>query len=267
MTIGFESKIVRSAIWVLTAIALLIIYLPPFYLLAISFNPALQPALPNLNDISFKWYIALGSERGLLAAFKETLLIASITAAISTVTALLAALAYLELGRFRNGWFMLVITPMFVPGVIQGLALSVLLNRAEIVPYWGTVVLGHILWSIPFAFTVILTSLATVKTSYLLAAADLGATWWQRVVDIIFPLIKPGIAGGIIFSFLLSLNEYSRASYLVGRQNTLPLTMFGKMNSGATPTIYALSGIIFMFSILAVGGFMYLQSRQKNLKK
>jgi ABC-type spermidine/putrescine transport system permease subunit II len=164
----------------------------------------------------------------------------------------------------RNTWFLLVILPMFVPGIIQGLALSVILNRWQVVPFWGTVVAGHLLWALPFAFTVILTSLVSVKRSFLLAAADLGASWGLRVTQIILPLIVPGVVGGVIFSFLLSLNEFARSSYLVGRQNTLPLTMFGKMNSGATPTIYALSGLIFIVSILLVGCFMYLAARRQK---
>lgn len=264
MTIGFENRTVRLMIWLLTAIALIVVYLPPLYLVGVSFNPALQPALPSLGDLSVKWYVELANERGLLAALRESLLIATATTVISVSVALAAALAYLELGRLRNAWFLLVLMPMFVPGLIQGLALSVILNRWQVVPFWGTVAMGHLLWALPFAFTVILTSMVSVRRSYLLAAADLGASWWQRVTQIVLPLIIPGIVGGVIFSFLLSLNEFARSSYLVGRQNTLPLVLFGKMNSGASPTIYALSGLILMASILAVGLFMYLSARRRR---
>ena len=69
----------------------------------------------------------------------------------------------------------------------------------------------------------------------------------------ILPLVSGGIASSFVFSFLLSFNEYARAYYLVGRQNTLPLTMFGAMNSGASPTIYALSGAILVVSFGIVG--------------
>jgi len=262
MNVGFESRSVRLTIWGLTALALILVYLPPIYLVGVSFNPALQPALPSLGDVSLKWYGALLNERGLFAALKESVLIASVVMAVATTVALAAALAYLELGQIRATWFMMMILPMFVPGIIQGLALSVILNRWQVVPFWGTVAMGHILWALPFAFTVILTSMVTVKQSYLLAAADLGATWWQRVTQIVLPLIGPGIAGSAIFSFLLSFNEFARSSYLVGRQNTLPLDMLGKMNSGASPTIYALSGLILIVSILLVGGVMVIGARR-----
>lgn len=262
MVAGFESRPLRLAIWLMTAIGLAMIYLPPLYLVGVSFNPALQPALPALNDLSLTWYAALAKERNLIAALRESLMIAGVTAVLATLLALLSALAYMELGKWRSRWFMFVLMPMFIPGVIQGLALSVIFGRVGIKPFWGTVVAGHLLWALPFAFTVILTSFSAVRRSYLLAATDLGASWWRQLVDVILPLIRPGLIAAFIFAFLLSLNEFNRAFYLVGRQNTLPLAMFGKMNSGASPTIYALSGSILLASILAVSFVLVMALRK-----
>lgn len=243
----------RLLVWGLAAIGLLVIYAPPLYLVAISLNPALQPGLPSISDLSLHWYVELAKERSLLVAFGQSALIALLTALVATVLSLLAALAYLELKKGRAIWFMAVILPMFVPGVIQGLALSVVLQRSGIRPSLFNVVAGHLLWAMPFSFIVILTSLSVVRRSYLMAAADLGASWWRQLVDITLPLIRPGLISAFVFAFLLSLNEFSRAFYLVGRQNTLPIELFGKMNSGATPTIYALSGAIFLTSVICVG--------------
>ncbi|MZR29841.1 ABC transporter permease [Sneathiella litorea] len=248
----FEGPIVRLGARIAVVVALMIIYLPPLYLLAISFNEGLQPAIPSLDQVSIKWYLALAEENKLLAALGESLLVATVTAVIATTIAFFSALAYMEMSEHRSGWFMFVIFSMFVPGVIQGLSLSVIFTKLGIPSFWATVVAGHLLWAMPFAFTVILTMLAVVKRSYLMAAADLGASWGRRLWDITLPLVRPGLIGGFIFSFLLSLNEYNRAFYLVGRQNTWPLDMFGKMNSGASPTIYALSGSILIASFLAV---------------
>lgn len=264
MVMRLESLGVRISAYVVTIIGLAIIYLPPLYLLAFSFNQSSQPALPGLSDLSLKWYIELASEGRLLSALRESLVVAFATSVVATIVALFAALAYLEMGRWRSGWFLFVTFSMFVPGVIQGLALSVIFTRTGIKPFWGTVAAAHLLWSLPFAFTVILTSLGVVKRSYLLAAADLGASWFRRLWEIILPLIRPGLAGAFIFSFLLSLNEYNRAFYLVGRQNTLPIVMFGKMNSGASPTIYALSGAILIASFVAVFAVLLLSGKSSN---
>jgi spermidine/putrescine transport system permease protein len=246
---GFANRIL---LWGTAIAGLAVIYAPPLYLLAVSFNPALQPGLPGLSNVSLKWYAALPKEQALVGALSQSLIIATATAFLATGMSLLAALAYFELRARRTAWFMTVILPMFVPGVIQGLALSAVFTRIGIKASGLTVIAGHLLWAMPFAFIVILTSFAAVRRSYLIAAADLGATRWRQFVDITLPLIRPGLISAFIFSFLLSLNEFTRAFYLAGRQNTLPVVLFGKMNSGASPVIYAMSGAIFLVSVACV---------------
>ncbi|MGV1757317.1 ABC transporter permease [Rhizobium sp. A22-96] len=242
----------RIIIWTLTIAGLAVIYAPPLYLLGVSFNPSLQPGLPHFSDLTLQWYVALGGESALIAALGQSLIIALATAVIATVLSLGAALAYRELHRGRSIWFLTVLLPMFVPGVIQGLALSTVISRVGVKASALTVIAGHLLWAMPFAFIVILTSFAAVKRTYLMAADDLGASRFRQFRDITLPLIRPGLVSAFIFSFLLSLNEFTRAFYLAGRQNTLPVVLFGKMNAGASPTIYAMSGAIFLISSVCV---------------
>ncbi len=247
-----EGAAPRTIIWAVTIFGLLAIYAPPLYLLGVSFNPSLQPGLPYFSDLTLKWYIALGGESALVAALVQSLVIAFVTAIIATALSLAAALAYRELHRGRSIWFLTVLLPMFVPGVIQGLALSTLISRVGVKASALTVIAGHLLWAMPFAFIVILTSFSAVKRTYLMAADDLGASRFRQFCDITLPLIRPGLISAFIFSFLLSLNEFTRAFYLAGRQNTLPVVLFGKMNAGASPTIYAMSGAIFLASSVCV---------------
>lgn len=247
-----EGLVNRVLLWVVALAGLVVIYAPPLYLLAASFNPALQPGLPQLSDLSLKWYAALLTDRSLIGALQQSLIIATVTALLATGLSLMAALAYFELRAGRTQWFLAVVLPMFVPGVIQGLALSAVFTRTGVKASSLTVIASHLLWAMPFAFIVILTSFAAVRRSYLAAAADLGASWWRQFIDITLPLIRPGVISAFIFAFLLSLNEFTRAFYLAGRQNTLPVVLFGKMNSGASPVIYAMSGAIFLVSVLCV---------------
>lgn len=247
-----DEPFARLVIWTLTLLGFIAIYAPPLYLLGVSFNPALQPGLPSPSDLTLQWYLSLGSERQMVNALWHSLFIATGTAIAATLLSLLAALAYVELRARRSAWFMLVLLPMFVPGVIQGLALSVIMTRTGIKASALTVMAGHLMWAMPFAFIVILTSFSSVRSTYLMAASDLGASRWRQFRDIILPLISAGLISAFIFAFLLSLNEFTRAFYLAGRQNTLPVVLFGKMNSGASPTIYAMSGAIFLISVLCV---------------
>ena len=119
-----------------------------------------------------------------------------------------------------------------------------------------TIVAGHLVWTPPFTFTVSLVGLAAIKPVTIAAARDLGAGPFRAFVDVTLPLIRNTLIASLLFAFLLSLNEFARAYYLVGRQNTLPLHMFGAMNSGASPTIYAFSGLVLIVSFVLVGALL-----------
>ena len=140
-----------------------------------------------------------------------------------------------------------------VPGAIEGLGLSVILRLGRVSPSWVAVTLGHLLWTLPFAITMSLIGLSSVRPSALEAARDLGAGPVRAFVDVTLPLMRGSLVSSFVFAFLLSFNEHARAYFLVGRQNTLPLCMFGAMNSGASPTIYAFSGAVLVVSFAALG--------------
>jgi spermidine/putrescine transport system permease protein len=259
--IRLEAQGVSWTMGALTALAVAFIYIPPFYLLLLSFNPSLLPTLPAPGEASLKWYAELAGEERMLRGLRQSLLVGLATAAIATLIALPAALAYLEFRRGRAPWFNFVLFSMFVPGVVQGLSLSVIFRVIGIKPSMLTIVAGHLLWALPFAFIVILINLSAVRRNLMLAAQDLGASRWQTFRDVTFPLIRPGVIGALLFSFLLSFNEFSRAYYLVGAQDTLPIYMFGVMNAGTSPTIYALAGSMLLGSFLCVGLVLLIARR------
>ena len=248
-----SGAVARSLFIGLLALGLALIYAPAIYLLLASLNPGMQLALVLPSAFSLTWYRALLSDSRLLSALMESLIVGVATATVATPIGLAAALAFRAMNARRGPFFLFILFAMFVPGTIQGLGLSVIFKVLALKPSWITMAIGHLLWALPFAFTVSLVSLAVVRPNMIAAARDLGASEWRAFRDVTFPLVRGGIVSSFVFSFLLSFNEYARAYFLVGRQNTLPLAMFGAMNSGASPTIYALSGAILVISFALVG--------------
>ncbi len=252
----------RTLFWYAVAV-LFFVYVPPTYMLLISFNPGLLPHLPNLAHLSLNWYVQLFAEERMISAFKASILTGGGTAAITTVLAMLASLAYLRSVR-KSLLFNAVVFPMFVPGVIQGLSLAVVFKLLDVTPSLATVAAGHILWALPFSFIVILTNLSALRGSLIEAAQDLGANGWQTFRDIIFPIATPGITSAALFAFLLSFNEFIRAFFLVGGQDTLPIYMFGAMNAGTSPTIYALAGTILLVSFVGIIAALFALSLRQQ---
>ena len=262
--IGDRTSGGRPLFLIITILSLMIMYGPAFYLLLASLNPDEQLGLVAPTRYSLTWYVALLDDRRLFMAVEESAVVALATAALATPIGLAAALAYRAMTRMRSLFLLVVLSTMLVPGTVEGLGLSAVLRLVRVSPSWVTVTLGHLLWTLPFAIMVSLMGLSAVRPSAIAAARDLGASPLRAFVDVTLPLIRGSLVSSFVFSFLLSLNEYARAYYLVGRQNTLPLFMFGAMNSGASPTIYAFSGAVLVVSFAVVALIFFSAARRQR---
>jgi spermidine/putrescine transport system permease protein len=255
----------RPLFSIITVLCLMIMYAPALYLLLASLNPDEQLGLVAPTRYSLTWYVALLDDHRLFRALKESAVVALATAVLATPIGLAAALAYRAMTRMRSIFLLVILSTTLVPGTIEGLGLSAVLRLVRVSPSWVTVTLGHLLWTLPFAIMVSLIGLSAVRPSAIAAARDLGAGPTRAFVDVILPLMRGNLVSSFVFAFLLSLNEHARAYYLVGRENTLPLYMFGAMNSGASPTIYAFSGAVLVASFAAVALIFVRAARLSRL--
>lgn len=240
----------QTILWGLTVLIIAFVFFPSFYLLLISFEPSKLERVPrSIYDFSLKWYVELFQKQRLSSAIRQSLMIGVLTAIITASLSLLSGLSYRKLRR--RGWFLsLLIFPIFIPGIISALSLSVFFKMIHLRASMYTVTLGHVLYALPFSSIVTLVSFSNLKESVIEASRDLGASGFRAFKDIIFPLTWGGIVGGALFGFLLSFNEFIRAYFLSGWQETLSIYMFGQMKGGADPSIYALAGLILAISII-----------------
>jgi spermidine/putrescine transport system permease protein len=115
-----------------------------------------------------------------------------------------------------------------------------------------TIVLGHGTALISVATTEVFAGLQKLDRAQEEASLDLGATYWQTFWRITVPNLKLSIVGAALLIFTLSMDEIAVSFFLIGRDNTLPLEIWGRLRRGITPEINAISTIIFMFSLIAI---------------
>ncbi len=229
---------------------ILYILMPPLLLVAASFEPSGIMRVPT--GFSLHWYDVMLQTRGLMDALFKSIVLALMTTVVTTLLALQAALGYRKT-RFKTIVIAIMILPIFLPGLIQGFSLSILLTQfLGLQRSIWTELVGHVLWALPFAFLVILTSMSVVKRETVLAALDLGANDWRAFKDIEYPIIKPGITSAAIFSFVLSFNEFSRTYYLQGIGPTIPTYVWNKITVQITPEVFALSSLTVIVSLTLI---------------
>src|SRR5271165_3922454 len=146
----------------------------------------------------------------------------------------------------------LVLLPLILPGIITGLSLLMIFRVMEVKLSLLTIVLGHGTALISVATTEVFAGLQKLNRAQEEASLDLGATYWQTFWRITVPNLKLSIIGAALLIFTLSMDEIAVSFFLIGRDNTLPLEIWGRLRRGITPEINAISTIIFVFSLAAI---------------
>ena len=228
------------------------LYLPIATLIVYSFNGTGVGGFPPHN-LTLDWYRTLFADDAIWTSVLNSLLVAFVAMAISLVFGIPAALA-LDRAHFPGKALFrrLVLLPLILPGIITGLSLLMLFREADVKLSLITIVLGHGTALISVATTEVFAGLQKLDRAQEEASLDLGANYWQTFWRITIPNLRLSIIGAALLIFTLSMDEIAVSFFLIGRDNTLPLEIWGRLRRGITPEINAISTIIFVFSLIAI---------------
>jgi spermidine/putrescine transport system permease protein len=237
------------------------LYLPIAILILYSFNGQGVGGFPP-RDLTLHWYRILFNDAAIWDSVLNSLLVAAVAMLIALAFGIPAALA-LDRANFPGKALFrrLVLLPLILPGIITGLSLLMLFRVAEVKLSLLTIVLGHGTALISVATTEVFAGLQKLNRAQEEASLDLGATYWETFWRITVPNLKLSIIGAALLIFTLSMDEIAVSFFLIGRENTLPLEIWGRLRRGITPEINAISTIIFMFSLIAIVVWYRLRTR------
>lgn len=277
------NKIMESPIWgklfkSYGFLFLAFLYLPLGLIFFYSFN-ANTINMAVWTEFTTEWYFSIfgmgEAETSLDAAFiesperifkvvKHSAIVALCAATISTVIGTATAIAlqrYKFVGkRFYQG---LLILPMIVPDIVLGIALLIFFVGAGFKLSLITIIIGHVTFLTSYVFVVVSARLAGMDTSLEQASADLGAgplTTFRRVT---LPQIMPGVIGGFLLAFIISLDDVVITYFIAGvGAQTLPLFILAMMRRGLRPQINALAVMLLAFTFVVAAIALYFRSRK-----
>jgi len=255
-----SERTVNRLFSIYTVLVVTLLLLPLAFIIPISMHPDGLARIPR--EPTLTWYAQLFEEGSLLSALGVSVQLGIATMLVTTPLAFLAAAGTRNM--LRRGLFIgFFLLPVFMPGISVGLGLAVYFELFGISLSKWTMLIAHVLWSLPFAYIIVLTSMASFDTHLKEAAYDLGANEWRAFVDIELPHIQPGLIGAAIFSFTLSFNEFARTMLVRGPTDTLPTFVLSRVqNLGIDPTVYAISGLTILVSstLLIIVGYLVITS-------
>jgi spermidine/putrescine transport system permease protein len=240
------------------------LYLPIAVLILYSFNGQGVGGFPP-HHLTLDWYRILFADAAIWDAVLNSLQVALAAMVISLALGIPAALALDRVQFPGKALFRrLVLLPLILPGIITGLSLLMLFNRTSVKLSLLTITLGHGTALISVAATEVFAGLQKLDRAQEEASLDLGANYWQTFWRITVPNLKLPIIGAALLIFTLSMDEIAVSFFLIGRDNTLPLEIWGRLRRGITPEINAVSTIIFLFSLLTIVFWYHLRLRSQG---
>lgn len=254
------------------------IYAPIAVIVVYSFNS--DPVnMMKWSGFTFDWYkqifgftnasseaaLYIESTDQLLAAIKNSFIVAAFTTTIATLIGTSTALAIYRYNFFGKRFYrVLMFTPMLMPDIVLGIALLIFFVGIGMPLGIGSIIIGHCTFLISYVFIVVSTRLAGMDRTLENASADLGANEWVTFRKVVLPQVMPGVIGGALLAFIISMDDLVITYFIsgVGTQ-TLPLFIFGMLRRGIKPEVNAIAVmmLLFSFTIAAVG--LYLRSRKK----
>ena len=261
-----ENAGVRSPRWLLVHAVLVFafLYLPIAVLIVYSFNGEGVGGFPPRN-LTLDWYRMLFTDGAIWESVANSLGVALAAVAIALGFGIPAALA-LDRAQFpgKAVFRRLLLLPLILPGIITGLSLLMLFRVADTKLSLLTIILGHGTALISVAATEVFAGLQKLDRAQEEASLDLGANYWQTFWRVTLPNLRLPIIGAALLIFTLSMDEIAVTFFLTGRDNTLPLEIWGRLRRGITPEINAISAIIFVFSLIAIVLWYRLRARSES---
>jgi len=272
-------------------VAFVFLYIPIVILIVFSFNVSRFPSV--WSGFTLDWYTSLlrgggvlglsgvteanqdFASAGIIGTFKNSMIVAFFSTIISTVLGTMVALG-MERFRFklRAALDIMLYLPVVIPEITMGISLAVFFNlvfKAATTAFalqpplalgYATIIIGHVAFNISFVAIVVRARLAGMDRTLEEAAQDSGANEWQTFTRIVLPLIMPGVIGGALLAFTLSLDDFVITFYTAGiGTSTLPLFVYGMIRFEVTPAINAISTLMLAGSMVLVVLSLLLQNR------
>lgn len=221
-------------------------------------------SLMDQNQLSFRWYQEVILDPELTEALMRSFGVAVVASSISVILGLCAAYSLkktnFKLNRILEG---LSVLSLVLPELVFALSLLAWFSFLHFELSLITVTIAHVTFCLAFSIFIISSRLVQLEPYLDEAAFDLGASFEKTFFTVILPLLKPALISAFVIGFLLSFDDFLITYFVNGvGTDTLPIRLYTGMKAGLTPKLNALSTMMTLISVCAVGVLKTLISRK-----
>ncbi|MDX6454002.1 MAG: spermidine/putrescine transport system permease protein [Gaiellaceae bacterium] len=237
------------------ALVIAFLYAPILVLLIFSFNKSELPSFP-LTGFTLHWYHQFLTNTELRGSLGTSAIVAALSSVGAVLLGILASIAVAR-SRFRGKTVVtaLLLSPLVIPFVVFGISLLLLFHTLGVPRSILTVVIGHVVISLPYTILVLVPRLEQIDVALEEAAYDLGAGPFGTFRTVTLPLILPAVVSAFLIAFTTSFDEYAVASFVVGTRETFPIYLYAALRfPSQLPQVIAVAVVVMTVSLLVVVG-------------
>ena len=222
---------------------MLFFYFPIAYVILFSFNES--KSLTSFTGFSLKWYDKLFASRSMMESVYYSVLVAVIATIVSTIVGTIVAIGLSKSNKVIKEIVTQVNNlPMLNPDIVTAIGLMLFFSTLNIPTGFGTMLLAHIIFCIPYVILSITPKLRQLDDNLAEAALDLGCTPFQALYKVIIPQIKEGIVSGALIAFTMSFDDFVISYFTTGPGVSNISIMVYSSVKRINPSVNALSTLI-----------------------
>jgi putative spermidine/putrescine transport system permease protein len=236
-----------------TGLSVIYILIPLFVTIPASFTSANYPSFPP-KGFSLKWYSKILDRQEFLDAFIHSVTLALCVTVFTVIVGTMASIAISKYDIPGKSFLLSIITsPLTVPQLVLGIALLIYFTPMMLAGTTIGFLIAHIVICVPYVIRLVYTGLSGFDYTLERAATILGASPLTVFWKITFPLIRPGIISGALFSFLTSFDNVTVSLFIVSsKMKTLPLEIFSHMQDAYDPLVASVSTVVILISVVLI---------------
>ncbi|MDN7475014.1 ABC transporter permease [Burkholderia multivorans] len=204
------------------------------------------------DGASLRWFRAIADNGDIVSAFWLSVRLALVAATLGVALAVPAALAIARY-RFpgRGALTSFFLSPMMIPAVVLGIAFLRFLSLLHLSGSFWALVAAHVVIVLPYALRLALSSAIGLDRDAERAALSCGASRFTAFRRVVLPMIRTGVAGGWVLSFIQSFDELTMTIFVATPgTTTLPVAMYNQIAQTIDPLVTSVSAVLIVGTVL-----------------
>jgi len=242
----------------------------PMAVVVLSSFAKVQGSLFHTSNFTLDGYLSLVRLGDVVDAIKNSLVLGVISAVIMVVIAV--SVAYFHRQKMVGSGTAKVVAeiPFVIPGIVLAVGFITAYSRPPLILY-GTasiLVLAYVSKFLPIALRFSSNAMGQISIELEESAYTHGGSRWLTFLAVLLPLMRRGLAGAAVLSFIFAFNELSASILLIGGGRQVTSTVLLHYNEeGLLGPLNSFATIIFLVTACAYGLVMKFAGRSALISR